>query len=79
MYVVNYGLQSQTRDIKFTGFVPKSESKVTKLGPYPFTARNSGENPDLIKPVIEAMKTEGPGFTYQFPGHSFIVIRMEQK
>jgi alpha-L-arabinofuranosidase len=79
LYVVNYGIQSQTRDIKVSGFVPKYESKVTKLGPYSYSARNSGENPDFIKPVVETMKTEGLGFTYQFPGHSFIVIRMEQK
>jgi alpha-L-arabinofuranosidase len=76
---VNYGLQSKERPVKLAGFVPQSEAKVTKLGPYPLTARNSGENPDLITPSVETKKIASRGFTFEFPGHSFIVIRMERK
>jgi alpha-L-arabinofuranosidase len=79
VYVVNYGLQTQERSVKLAGFVPQSEARVTQLGPFPFAARNSGENPDLITPVVSSNKIGRHGFTYQFPGHSFIVIRLEQK
>ncbi len=78
VYVVNYGLQPQTREIKIAGFNPGPEATFTQLGPFPFSARNSGENPDLISPVVSTKET-GKQFTYEFPGHSFIVIRMQQK
>jgi len=78
-YVVNYGLQTQEKNFSVTGFTPKSDAKVTRLGPYPLKARNSGENPDLIKPAEESLKIQRGGFKYQFPGHSFVVIRMESR
>jgi alpha-N-arabinofuranosidase len=77
IYVVNYGLKSQTREFKLAGFDPQEDATITKLGPYPFSARNSGENPDLISPVVEMKKT-GKQFSYEFPGHSFIVIRFQE-
>jgi alpha-N-arabinofuranosidase len=79
MYVVNYGLQSQERTFRLKGFVPKSETKVSQLGPFPYSARNSGENPELIKPVDSTTKVTRSGFTYQFSGHTFTVIRLERK
>jgi alpha-N-arabinofuranosidase len=79
LYVTNYGLQPQTREIKIAGFIPKKDATVSQLGPFPFTARNSVNNPDLIKPVVQSIKIGKNGFEYQFPGHSFIVIRMESK
>jgi alpha-L-arabinofuranosidase len=79
MYVVNFGMQAKVREIKIKGFVPELNATVTQLGPYLFTAQNSGENPDFIIPVVETMKVGKNGFTYKFPGHSFIVIRMVRK
>lgn len=78
LYVVNYGLKPQTRNFKIAGFKPSTDAKVTQLGPFPLAARNSGENPDLISPVVGTKKIGSGGFTHEFPGHSFIVIRLEQ-
>jgi alpha-N-arabinofuranosidase len=79
MYVVNFGLQTRERTVNITGFSALSNATVTQLGPYPLTARNSGKNPDLITPVVVTKKIGKSGFTHQFPGHSFIVIRIERK
>lgn len=79
MYVVNFGMQAKKREIKIQSFMPESDATVKRLGPYSFTARNSGENPDFITPVVETMKIRKNGFTFKFPGHSFTVIRMERK
>jgi alpha-N-arabinofuranosidase len=79
LYVVNYSQGSLAKDVNLVGFQPKTETLVTQLGPYPFTARNSGENPNLITPKSEMMKIEGSNFNHMFPGHSFTVIRIERK
>jgi alpha-L-arabinofuranosidase len=79
MYVVNYGLQPKTREINLSNFIPNMDALVTQLGPYPLTARNSGENPNYITPKNEPKKIWGSQFKHQFPGHSFTVIRMERK
>ncbi len=55
LYVVNYGTSSKSRTVNITGFRPAAEAKVIRLGPHPLTARNSGENPDLIHPVNESL------------------------
>ena len=79
MYVVNYGIQSQEREINIENFSPGRHVTVTQLGPHPLNARNSGENPDLIMPVVYSKETGKKGFNHEFPGHSFTVIRLEQK
>lgn len=79
MYVVNFGNQPKTRDVNITGFKSAKEATITKLGPHPLSARNSGENPDLISPVTGTLKVSGNKFTYEFPGHSFTQIRLERK
>lgn len=79
LYVVNFGMQPQARDFNITGFRSSKEAEVTKLGPHPLDARNSGENPDLISPVTQSLKTAGNKFSYEFPGHSFTQIRLKRK
>jgi alpha-N-arabinofuranosidase len=79
LYVVNFGKGSKSRTINISKFRPAAEAKVTTLGPYPFTARNSGENPDLIHPVTEVLNISGKSFAYDFQGHSFTVIRLVSK
>jgi alpha-L-arabinofuranosidase len=79
IYVVNYGLKFQERNFKMINFKPNKEATVSKLGPYPFSARNSGENPELITPKTEQMKISGSEFKYIFPEHSFTIIRLERK
>jgi alpha-L-arabinofuranosidase len=79
MYVVNYGLQLKERSVQIKGFSAAGNAIFTQLGPHPFSARNSGENPDLITPVVVTKKIGKHGFTHQFPGHSFTMIRMAAK
>jgi len=79
MYVINYGIQSQERDLNIKNFSADKNVKVTQLGPHPFTARNSGENPNLITPVVNTKKIGKKKFNHEFPGHSFTVIRLQKK
>lgn len=78
MYVSNYGSQAKEQVFNLAGFAPKSDAALTQIGPHPATARNSGENTTLIVPVVSTLKIGNRGFTHQFPGNSFSVIRMEQ-
>jgi alpha-L-arabinofuranosidase len=79
LYVVNYCPATRSKRFKPVDFVPVNEATVTQLGPYPLTARNSGENPYLITPKVEKMKVSKSGFVREFPGYSFTVIRLERK
>jgi alpha-N-arabinofuranosidase len=79
MYVVNYGAESQTRNLEIAGFVPADQATVTQLGPYPLESRNSAENPNFIKPVTTNQKIGGNGLKHEFPGNSFTVIRFKAK
>jgi alpha-N-arabinofuranosidase len=79
MYVVNYGADSQTRNLEIAGFVPADQASVTQLGPYPLESRNSVDNPDFIKPVTTNQKIQGNGLKHEFPGNSFTVIRFVAK
>lgn len=79
MYVVNYGTESQTRNLEIAGFVPADQASVTQLGPYPLESRNSVDNPDFIKPVTTNQKIQGNGLQHEFPGNSFTVIRFVAK
>ncbi|HLN20369.1 MAG TPA: alpha-L-arabinofuranosidase C-terminal domain-containing protein [Bacteroidales bacterium] len=80
LYVVNYGTASHEREIKIDNFNPESEIKYFQLGPHVKTARNSGENHDLISPVTYT-KNIGKNnyFSIEFPAYSFVVIRMDKK
>jgi alpha-L-arabinofuranosidase len=78
LYVVNYGIESQSKNFNLPGFNPIKEATVTQLGPHSLISRNSGDNPDLISPVITTKKVRRK-FNHEFPGHSFTVIRLKNK
>jgi hypothetical protein len=78
LYVVNYGIESQSKNFNLPGFNPRKEATVTQLGPHSLISRNSGDNPDLISPVITTKKVRRK-FNHEFPGHSFTVIRLKNK
>ncbi|HLN20364.1 MAG TPA: hypothetical protein VK213_04700 [Bacteroidales bacterium] len=77
LYVVNYGIQARTRSFSMVNFNAKTDAVVTQLGPYPLTARNTGDNPDYIVPRSQPKKIWDSAFRHNFPGHSFTVVRLE--
>ena len=79
MYIVNYGMKPQTRNLEIAGFVPADQATVTQLGPYALTDRNSEENPNFISPVTTTVKKGKAGFQHQFPRYSFTVVRLTAK